>query len=79
MTQEANEVLKRALTLPPNDRAELAGTLIESLDAGQDRDAEAAWNEEIARRIHDLDSGVAEAIPWAEVRRRIAAKLDNGR
>ncbi len=46
-----------------------------SLDAGQDSDAQAAWHDEIARRIQDLDSGTAEAIPWTEVRRRIAAKL----
>lgn len=78
MTQEANEVLKRALALPPNDHAELAGTLIESLDVRQDPNVETAWSEEIARRIQDLDSGAAEAIPWADVRRRIAAKLDNG-
>jgi putative addiction module component (TIGR02574 family) len=79
MTQEANDVLRRALALPPEDRAELAGSLLESLDVGQDPDAEAAWHEEIARRIQDLDSGKAKAIPWAEVRRRIAAKLSNGR
>lgn len=79
MTQEANEVLKKALALTANDRAELAGTLIESLDVGQDPDVEAAWSEEIAHRIDDLDSGAAAVIPWAEVRRRIAAKLDNGR
>ena len=78
MTQEANEVLKRALALPPEDRAELAGSLIESLDVRQDPNVEAAWSKEIARRIQDLDSGKAQAIPWAEVRRRIAAKLGNG-
>lgn len=72
MTQEANEVLKRALALPAEDRAELAGSLIESLDVEKDPDVQAAWNEEIAHRIQDLDSGKASAIPWAEVRRKIA-------
>lgn len=79
MTQEANDVLKRALALPAEDRAELAGSLLESLDVGQDPDAEAAWQKEIARRIQDLDSGKVTAIPWADVRRRVAAKLSNGR
>jgi hypothetical protein len=32
MTHEADELLKKALTLPPAERAELAGSLIESLD-----------------------------------------------
>lgn len=79
MTQEVNDVLKRALALPAEDRAELAGSLLESLDVGQDPDAEAAWQQEVARRIQDLDSGKVTAIPWAEVRRRVAAKLSNGK
>lgn len=74
MTQEANDVLKRALALPAEDRVELVGSLLESLDVGQDPDAEAAWQQEVARRIQDLDSGKVTAIPWAEVRRRVAAK-----
>lgn len=79
MTQEANDLLKRALALPETDRAELAGSLMESLDFASDTDAEEAWNEEIARRIKDLDSGKAKTIPWIEVRRRIAAKLGDER
>jgi len=37
------------------------------------------WNDEIARRIAELDSGKAKTIPWEEVRQRISAKLTNGR
>ena len=33
------------------------------------------WNEEIARRIEELDSGKAKTVPWDEISRRIAAKL----
>jgi hypothetical protein len=33
MTQEAHELLQKTLALPENERAELAGTLISSLDA----------------------------------------------
>jgi putative addiction module component (TIGR02574 family) len=79
MTQDANELLKRALELRADDRAELAGSLIESLDVSVDPDAEAAWKTEIARRIQDLDSGAAKTIPWEEVRRRISARLNDGR
>lgn len=79
MTQEANDVLKRALALPAEDRAELAGSLIESLDDKVDTDAEEAWNEETARRIRDLDAGKAKTIPWAHLRRQIAAKLKSDR
>lgn len=78
MTQEADELLKKALTLPPKDRATLAGSLIDSLDEVDESSAQNAWNDEIARRIEELDSGKAKTIPWDEVRRRVAAKLKNG-
>jgi putative addiction module component (TIGR02574 family) len=34
-----------------------------------------AWNDEIAQRIKELDSGKAKTISWDEIQRRIAAKL----
>jgi hypothetical protein len=36
MTQEASELLQKALALSEKERAELAGSLIESLDATAD-------------------------------------------
>src|ERR1039457_4918062 len=53
MSEEATELLKKALTLPLEERAELASSLMESLDLIQDEDVEAAWQEEIARRIEE--------------------------
>jgi len=80
MTQDATELLKRALTLSAEERAELAGSLLESLDGADDdpEAVEAAWNEEIGRRIKDLDSGKAKTVPWEEVRHRISSKLTHG-
>ena len=75
MTQEADDLLKKALTLPAEDRAAMAGSLLESLEEPVDPSAEEAWNEEIARRIADLDSGKAKTVPWEEVRRRTLAKF----
>jgi putative addiction module component (TIGR02574 family) len=78
MTQEVTELLKKALALPPEARAALAGSLLESLDEIVDASAEEEWNEEIARRIKELDSGKVKPIPWAEARRQVSAIL-NGR
>jgi putative addiction module component (TIGR02574 family) len=75
MTREANDLLEKALALPAEDRAALASSLIDSLDAQTDASVEEAWNKEIARRIEELDSGKAKTVPWTEVRRRISAKL----
>jgi len=58
---------------PIEARAALAGSLLESLDVEVDQDAEAAWAIEVNRRLAELDSGAVKMIPWAEVRRRLAA------
>ncbi len=68
MTQQASGPLQKALSLSEEERAELAGSLIESLDATVDEAAEAGWNQEITRRIEDLDSGRAKTVPWEAVR-----------
>jgi putative addiction module component (TIGR02574 family) len=78
VTQEADELLKKALTLPASERATLAGSLIDSLEEVDETSAQDAWNDEIARRIEELDSGKAKTISWDEVRRRIATKLGHG-
>jgi putative addiction module component (TIGR02574 family) len=78
VTQEADDLLKKALTLPAQDRATLAGSLIDSLDEAGELSAQNDWNDEIARRIEELDSGKAKTISWDEVRRGIAVKLENG-
>ena len=75
MTQEVAELLQKALALPPEARAALAGSLLESIDGPVDASAEEEWNKEIARRIEELDSGKVKPIPWEEARRQISAIL----
>ena len=75
MTQEVAELLQKALALPPEARAALAGSLLDSIDGTVDASAEEEWNKEIARRIEELDSGKVKPIPWEEARRQISAIL----
>lgn len=75
MTQDVSELLKKALTLPVADRAELAGSLIESLDSTADESVEAAWDEEISRRMADLDSGRVHPVSLEEARRRLNSAI----
>jgi putative addiction module component (TIGR02574 family) len=77
MTQEAQELLKKALALPDKDRADLASSLIESLDAVVDEDAEAVWQEEIARRLEDVRSGKVKTIAWDDVQQKGRTLLGN--
>jgi putative addiction module component (TIGR02574 family) len=70
MMQEAQELLKKALALPEKERADLAGSLINSLDETVDENAEAAWQEEIARRLEEVRSGKVKTTSWDEVRQK---------
>lgn len=70
MTQEAHELLQKALALPENDRAELAGTLISSLETTVDQNVDAAWQQEIVRRQHDVRPGNVKTVSWEEVQRK---------
>jgi len=76
MTQEAAELLKKALSLPVSERADLAGSLIQSLDDTQDESVEAAWDEEAARRMADIDSGTVKPVSLEEARRRLLSALE---
>ena len=74
MKRDAAEILKDAMATPPELRAAVAGSLLESLDDQVDEGAVAAWEAEIARRLSDLDTGKVKLIPWATVRRRLMGR-----
>jgi len=79
VSRDTAEILKEALALPAEVRAALADSLLDSLDAEVDEDAEAAWQIEIQRRVAQLESKAVIPIPWAEVRSRLMATLRNER
>ncbi|MBL8518637.1 MAG: addiction module protein [Betaproteobacteria bacterium] len=63
-----------ALNLPIQERRKLVEILIASLDVDPHDAPEEiakAWNEEIARRVADMEAGRTEWIPAEEVFRRI--------
>ena len=73
MTEEAAKLLQKALALPVTERAELAGSLIESLDSAEDDSVAAAWDAEIARRMAELDSGKVKPVTLDQARRRLSS------
>jgi len=76
MTQEAEELLRKALSLPESERAELAGNLLASLDADVDPNVDAAWQEEVVRRRDEVRSGKISTISWDSVQRKARTLLD---
>jgi putative addiction module component (TIGR02574 family) len=75
MTQQALDLLQKALSLSEEERAALADSLLASLDGTVDEGAEKAWEQEISRRIADIDSGKAKTVPWEEVRGKLSSRL----
>ena len=71
MTQKSQVVLEEALKLSPNERAEVAEQLIASLEEAPDTDVEQAWQEEVQRRLQQVERGEVKTIPWEEVQRRL--------
>ena len=69
------KVRSEALSLTESERAELAHSLVVSLDGAVDADAEHAWDAEILRRLAEIDAGTARLIDRDELRRRMRARM----
>lgn len=72
-------ILAQALQLPPEERADVAKRLIDSLDDPEEEGVEAAWLAEVERRLQAVDRGTAKLEIWDAVRARIAAHLHASR
>lgn len=71
----AVELIKNQLVaLTPEERAEIAHFLLESLDSDEDEGVEDAWETELARRTNEIATGVAKGRPaeqvFADLRRK---------
>jgi putative addiction module component (TIGR02574 family) len=76
------EIEDQALSLSPKERGELIHRLIVSLECEAEDTPEAiaqAWDEEIARRVADMDAGKTTWIPAEEVFARIDAIIEKAR
>lgn len=77
MSTLLEELVQRALRLSPEDRVQLIHRLIARPGKPEDTPEAIAqaWDEEIARRMADIDAGRAQLIPGDEVLARIRAKI----
>ena len=77
-TARAQELLREALSLPTDERADVAAELLASLDDADNEDegeVEAAWAAEIERRARRVMAGETVGMAWEDVRRRGEAAL----
>ena len=75
MSSALTELKRKAAQLSENERAELALSLIESLDGEPDFGVEEAWQIEVERRIARIERGEVKLTPGDEVFARVRRKL----
>jgi len=71
MRPTRENLLSEAMQLPEEDRVLLINQLLETVHTPDDPEVEGAWQEEIARRIAEVESGRVKPLPWSEARRQI--------
>ncbi len=76
MSTHVTELFEKASALSEQERATLAGLLIESLESEVDPDVEEAWRLEIERRLAELDSGAVETVPWEVVKAKLLQRIE---
>ena len=77
MQSSVVDLFNKAADLSEEDRATLAGLLIESLDTEIEEGVEQAWQAEVQRRLLELDSGSVKTVPWESVRARVLKRRDD--
>lgn len=78
MSPRAQELLREALALPVDERADVAAQLLASLDdaaVDDPAEVEAAWAAEIERRARRVLAGESAGVPWQDVRCRADEEL----
>jgi putative addiction module component (TIGR02574 family) len=68
------DLREAALQLEPKQRAELAESLLESLDELSKTEVEALWLDEAERRSREWDEGTIRGVPADELFRELKAR-----
>lgn len=76
MSSTLTELKAKASQLSETERAELALSLIESLDGPADADVGEAWRIEIERRGSQIERGEVKLTPGDEVFARLRRRLE---
>lgn len=71
MTVNTQQVLEKAIHLPPEERAKLVEQILSSFDSPSHDKIDALWAKEAEDRIDAYDQGKIKAIPASQVFERI--------
>ena len=75
MSAISEQILKEALALPPQERAELVDQLLATFQSPPDPHIDEMWAREAEDRLDAYDRGELKAVPAEEVLSRIRQRL----
>lgn len=75
MPDLVDELSQRARELGPEDRARLAEELLASLEVTIEPEVDAVWDEELRKRIAEVESDAVKLVPADEVFARVRRTL----
>lgn len=67
---DAGTILREALTLSEHERMFLVEKLLETFQESSDALDDEAFEAEMQRRGREVDDGIAELIPWSDLKGR---------
>ena len=76
-TETMNQLRTQISTLSKPERAALAHEIIAGLDGVRDDAVEQAWDDEIMRRMAQVESGQAELLTRDEFRQQMRSRTGN--
>lgn len=71
MVRNTEDILYDALQLSTSERAALISRLMASLDPQIDEQIDAAWADETASRVREMDEGKVRMVAWDDVREKM--------
>jgi len=72
MTAQTQQVLEKAIHLPPVERAKLVEQIVSSFNLSSRDEIDALWAKEAEDRIDAYDQGKIKAIPASQVFEKIS-------
>jgi putative addiction module component (TIGR02574 family) len=75
MSEKGDKILANAMELTLEERAQLAGRLLLSIDEPSESEVERLWMEEAERRLEEFRKGKTKGIPAEKVFSRAIADI----
>lgn len=75
MSKKLEEIINVAMELSLEERAQLAGMLLSSLDEASESEVERLWVQEAERRLQEYRDGKVKGIPVEEVFNRAISDI----